>query len=115
MGERRNAHRILSGKHEGSNLLGDIDLDGRLCGRQSLSGHTSEKNNYMRIESEHPGCPAHSRVTVQATLSRPQNTQEIQKYTRICDYFNAYHYQRTSQTPAILCRTHVGMGVCARA
>jgi hypothetical protein len=49
MGERRNVHRILRGKHEGPNLLEDLGIDGRLSGRQSLSGHNGERNNCMRI------------------------------------------------------------------
>jgi hypothetical protein len=43
IGERRNAHRILRGKHERLNLLGVLGISGRQSGRRSLSEYTGKK------------------------------------------------------------------------
>jgi len=49
--ERRNAHRILSGKHEGLYLLGVLGVNGRLSGRRSLPGYTGKRKIKITCES----------------------------------------------------------------
>lgn len=91
-GDRRNAHRILSGKHEGLNLWGVLGINWRLSWSRSLSGYTAgwgdplaNRNRTPRLPSPKP---SHCSGYTIATTKHLWNTN-------ICDYINPYRYQWT--------------------